>query len=67
MAVKKLVYDDKKITMAELQKALAANWEGEYEKVRKMCFEDAPKHGNDIPEMNRLTHRVYESIFNGFQ
>ena len=33
MAVKKLVYDDKKITMAELKKALAANWEGEYEKV----------------------------------
>ena len=28
MAVKKLVYDDKKITMAELKKALAANWEG---------------------------------------
>ena len=28
MAVKKLVYDDKKITMAELKKALAANFEG---------------------------------------
>ena len=35
MAVKKLVYDDKKITMAELKKALAANFEGEYEKVGK--------------------------------
>jgi trans-4-hydroxy-L-proline dehydratase len=66
MAMKKLVYDDKKITMAELQKALAANWAGEHEKVRKMCFEDAPKHGNDIPEMNRLAHRVYESIFKAF-
>ena len=32
MALKKLVYDDKKITMAELKKALAANFEGEYEK-----------------------------------
>ena len=32
MAVKKLVYDDKKITMAELQKALAANWSG---RIRK--------------------------------
>ena len=38
--------------MAELKKALAANFEGEYEKVRKLCF-DAPKHGNDIPEVNR--------------
>ncbi len=51
MAVKKLVYDDKKLTMAELKKALAANFEGEYQQVGKMCF-DAPKHGNDIPEVN---------------
>ena len=25
-----------------------------------------PKHGNDIPEMNRMTHRVYESILTAF-
>ena len=31
-----------------------------------MCYEDAPKHGNDIPEMNRMTHRVYESILKAF-
>ena len=66
MAVKKLVYDDKKLTMAELKKALAANFEGEYERVRKMCF-DAPKHGNDIPEVNALVHRVYDSNFEAFQ
>ena len=66
MAVKKLVYDDKKMTMAELKKALAANFEGEYEKVRKLCYE-APKHGNDIPEVNKMAHRVYESISHGFQ
>ena len=66
MAVKHVVFDEKNITMAELKKALAANFEGEYEKVRKMCL-DAPKHGNDIPEMNRMTHRVYESILAAFQ
>jgi len=65
MAVKKLVYDDKKITMAELKKALAANWVG-YEQVRKMCFE-APKHGNDIPEVNKLVRRVTNSIYDAFQ
>jgi len=65
MAVKKLVFDDKKLTMAELKKALAANFEGEYEKVRKMCFE-APKHGNDIPEVNRFVRRVYDSILHAF-
>jgi formate C-acetyltransferase len=66
MAVKNLVFDEKKLTMAELKKALAANFEG-FEKVRKMCYEEAPKHGNDIPEMNRMTHRVYESILTAFQ
>ena len=65
MAVKKLVFDDKKLTMAQLKKALAANFEGEYEKVRKMCYE-APKHGNDIPEMNKFTRRVYDSILKAF-
>ena len=65
MAVKHLVFDEKKLTMAQLKKALAANFEGEYEKERKMCYE-APKHGNDIPEMSRLAHRVFESILVAF-
>jgi formate C-acetyltransferase len=51
--------------MAELKKALAANFEGEYEKVRKLCYE-APKHGNDIPEVNKLVHRVNDSILDAF-
>jgi formate C-acetyltransferase len=65
IAVKKLVFDDKKLTMAELRKALAANFEGEYQKVGKMCF-DAPKHGNDIPEVNALLRRVNDSILTAF-
>jgi trans-4-hydroxy-L-proline dehydratase len=52
--------------MAELKKALAANFEGEYEKVAKLCYE-APKHGNDIKEMNKFVRRVYNSIFQAFQ
>ena len=66
MAVKDLVFDKKKLTMAELKKALAANFEGEYEKVHKMCYQDAPKHGNDIPEVNKMLHRVNDSILKAF-
>lgn len=66
MAVKHLVFDEKKLSMADLKKALAANFEGEYENVRKMCYQEAPKHGNDIPEMNKLLHRVNESILTAF-
>ena len=66
MAVKYLVFDEKKLTMAELKKALAANFEGEYEHVHKLCYE-APKHGNDIPEVNRMVRRVYDSLYHAFQ
>ena len=65
MAVKDLVFDNKKLTMAELKKGLDANFEGEYEKVGKLCYE-APKHGNDISEVNHLVHRVYDSILYTF-
>jgi formate C-acetyltransferase len=65
IAVKQLVFDEKKLTMAELKKALAANFEGEYEKVGKLCLE-APKHGNDIPEVNRMLRRVNDSILTAF-
>jgi len=44
-AIKKLVFDEKKISMAELCDALEANFEG-YEHIRKMC-QEAPKFGND--------------------
>jgi formate C-acetyltransferase len=44
-AIKKLVFDDKKITMAELCEALDHNFKG-YKEIRMMCLE-APKFGND--------------------
>jgi len=44
-AIKKLVFEDRKITMAELCDALDANFEG-HDDIRKMCLE-VPKFGND--------------------
>jgi len=44
-AIKKLVFDDKKITMAELCDALDNNYE-DYDNIRKLCTE-TPKFGND--------------------
>ncbi len=44
-AIKKLVFDDRKVTMDRLCKALENNFAG-YEEIRKMCLE-APKFGND--------------------
>jgi len=44
-AIKKLVFEDKKLSMAELCDALNANFEG-YDDIRRMCAE-TPKYGND--------------------
>jgi pyruvate-formate lyase len=43
-AVKKLVYEDKKVAMGDLKRALDLDWKG-CESLRKMCL-DAPKYGN---------------------
>jgi len=44
-AIKKLVFDDKKITMAKLMEALKSNWEG-HEDIHQLCLK-APNNGND--------------------
>jgi pyruvate-formate lyase len=44
-AIKYLVFDQKKLTMAQLLEAMDANWEG-HEDIRQMCLK-APKYGND--------------------
>jgi len=63
-AIKKLVFDDKKVTMDRLCQALENNFEG-YEDVRKMCLE-APKFGNDDDYADEqvawVTHQVTEEV-----
>jgi pyruvate formate-lyase/glycerol dehydratase family glycyl radical enzyme len=44
-AIKKLVFDEQKVTMAQLLTALKANWDG-YEDIYRLCLQ-APKYGND--------------------
>jgi len=44
-AIKKLVFEEGRITMAQLCDALDSNFEG-HEDIRRMCLE-APKYGND--------------------
>ena len=59
-AVKKLVYDDKKYTMAQLKQALDANWEG-YEEMRQ-DFVKAPKWGNDDDSVDQVWVKMYEDL-----
>ncbi|MEM4450353.1 MAG: pyruvate formate lyase family protein, partial [Nitrososphaerota archaeon] len=56
-AIKKLVFDEKKITLKQLKEALTANWQG-YEEIRKMCL-DAPKYGNDDDYVDSIAVDLY--------
>lgn len=46
-AIRKVVFDDKTVTLPELKEALVSNWQGEgCERIRRLCLA-APKYGND--------------------
>ena len=58
-AVRKLVYEDKTISMAELCAALAANWQGPGpERIRQMC-RAAPKYGNGDVYVDAIAAELY--------
>lgn len=59
-AIKHLVYDTKKLTMEQLLEALAVNFEG-HDDIQKMCFE-APKHGNDYPDVDKVVQGMYRDL-----
>lgn len=44
--IKKLVFEQKRVSMAELLDALRNNWKGK-EELRQMCINEVPKFGND--------------------
>lgn len=52
-AVKKLVFDEKKIAPETLRTALEHDFEG-YEDIRSMLIHDAPKYGNGNPEVDHF-------------
>ncbi|NLL52449.1 MAG: hypothetical protein GX248_07095 [Peptococcaceae bacterium] len=60
LAIKKLVFDENKLTMSELLEAIDSNFEGEKgEKIQQMCLK-APKFGNDIDEADYMVRDVGE-------
>ncbi len=57
LAVKHLVFDRKKCTMAELIQALKDNWEG-HEVLQALAKNRAPKYGRDDDEADRMALEV---------
>ena len=61
-AIKKLVFDEQKITKQQLWEALVDNFESEEsQRIQTMLIEDAPKYGNDDDEVDQLVVEAYES------
>ena len=59
-AMKKLLYEDRRITSDELLRALDADFDG-YETIRRL-LKAAPKYGNDDPEADAMACRVHEQV-----
>lgn len=70
-AIKKLVYDDKKYSLAQLNEALKADFVG-YEQIKADCLA-APKYGNDddyadviasdLIYFTELEHRKFKTLY----
>ncbi len=54
IAVKKVVYEEKLISLADFSAILQANWEGA-ESLRLRCKNRYPKYGNGLDEVDLLT------------
>lgn len=60
VAMKKLIFDEKKVSMEELLKALKDNWEGK-EPLRRM-FLNAPKFGQDDNYADDIARDLYQRV-----
>lgn len=60
-AIKKLVFDEGRITTSELWDALESDFAGpEGERIRQMLVNEAPKYGNDDDSVDQLVVEAYE-------
>lgn len=64
-AIKDLVFDQKKYTLEELNKAVLANFEG-YEDMRKDCLA-CDKYGNDLDTADNMANELYEYVAKGIR
>ncbi len=60
VAMKKLVFENKKVPLAELLNALKNNWEGR-EELRQMCL-NVPKFGNDDDYVDLFARDVLQRV-----
>ncbi|WP_314792912.1 glycyl radical protein [Eggerthia catenaformis] len=61
-AIKKLVFDEKKLTPSQLWDAIVDDFTSEEsQKIQNMLINDAPKYGNDNDDVDQLVVAAYDS------
>ena len=60
LAIKKLVYDEKMLTLKDFVDTLRADWSGQ-EAMRRLVASRIPTYGNDDDEADAMTRRVYDT------
>ncbi len=68
-AVRRLVFEDGRLSLAELRKVLQADWDG-HESLRQYVLNRLPRFGQDSPEINELVRAEaehYAACFEGRQ
>lgn len=61
LVIKRLVYEEKRIGLQEFVRCLRANWEG-YEDLRQHVWNSFKFFGNDNPEADAMTRRVFNDF-----
>lgn len=57
--IKKMVFENKEMSFAELVTALEANYEGEYANLQKHVIQDFEKFGNDDDEVDEIASKLF--------
>jgi formate C-acetyltransferase len=63
LALKKFLFEDHSVSADEMLAALKHNYVG-FEALRLKLLKQAPKYGNDIPEVDEMARRVAEHFIN---
>ncbi len=64
-AIRRMVFEENRITLEELNQALLANFEG-YEALRKQLL-NLPKYGNDEADVDEIANDLYEYVAKGIR
>jgi formate C-acetyltransferase len=61
-AIKKLVFEEGRITLEEFVQALENNYGGEHERIYRMILNEAPKFGNDNDYVDSISRDIMEKV-----